>query len=218
MPRYSDPEKQKQWIERLRKSHEKYKGVNNPANRPDVKDKIRNNPNSKKGRFIKGQHPHNYGKNAPTYEPTKRDAEKRKGQKRTAEQIQHMVDGLPENHAIVARERAIANMLLGKWGKNSKHENELERILSQQLGLVKNKDYFHPYRIGNYVFDFYIPSVRCVIETDGREHWADSEIMERDKKKEQFLKEKGYILLRFRDFQIFNKAELVLKKIQEVLG
>lgn len=246
MPRYSDPVRQALFIQRLKDSHKgKLVGDQNPAKRPEVRatlsikgkgrkrpditgeknyakdpkvrEKIKNNPNNIKTRFKKGQTPHNKGKTAETYEPTKRDAEKRKGAKRTEEQKLNIKRGLPPDHGEKAREKLFRNIKLGKWGKPSKHEDELEAILIE-LDLVKNKDFFSKYRVDDASFDFFIPQKKLIIETDGREHIYDKEVKENDIRKLKILQNNGLHLVRFSDFDIFNNRDQVKAWIKEYIS
>lgn len=61
---------------------------------------------------------------------------------------------------------------------------------------------FHRQRpFERYVLDFYAPSVKLVIEVDGEVHESSSQ-KEYDKMREDFLKEHGLKVIRFRNEQI----------------
>ncbi len=71
------------------------------------------------------------------------------------------------------------------------------------------------YRVNGYRVDFYI-APRLVVEVDGAIHILDVETAEKDKKKDTFLKERGFIVHRYRDFQVRKpwQAEEIAKKIK----
>ena len=50
--------------------------------------------------------------------------------------------------------------------------------------------------IGSYIVDFYCPKLKIVIEIDGVQHYLD-EYTEYEKRREEYLKNNGYKLLRF---------------------
>lgn len=243
MPRFADPERQRLFIERLSAGRKgKCVGDANPSKRKDVREKIstklkgrnadwlygdknpakqlaargkiRNNKKSQATRFQKGHTPANKNQTKETSETVRKNAEVRTGRKNTEEQIQNIKNGLPPNHRETARENALNNIITGKWQKPSKHEDELEKILIEELLMLKNKDYLHPHRIGNFAFDFFIVQNNGIIETDGREHKHDKEIKVRDKLKEEFLKQHNYPIIRFEDKEIYNNKHEVIEKIK----
>lgn len=234
MTRYSDPERQKLFIERLSAGKKgKLLGMNNPskrpevrakisaklkgrdapwtigdknvAKRPEVKEKIRNNKNSAATRFTKGQTPYNKGETVETNPIVKTYTEKATI-KRQTEQFKQM-----------ARNNVLNNYRLGKWHSDSPAEDEMERILIG-FGFKKNVDYIHPFIItGKFVFDFFIIRQNLVIETDGREHRHDKERKAKDKVKEEYLRQNGFSLIRFRNEEILNHKEVVINILRSKL-
>lgn len=114
------------------------------------------------------------------------------------------------------RETVIKNIVTHKWDMKSKHEEEMKNILTE-LGLVEKKDFIHQYRIGNWVFDFFIISRNLVVETDDRGHYHDKKLKAKDKIKGVYLKENNYLILRFRDSEIYNNKEGVKTIINQAL-
>src|SRR6267142_6048965 len=55
--------------------------------------------------------------------------------------------------------------------------------------------------IGNYIADFYAPSVRLVVEVDGSQH-CDPPQVEHDRLRTAYLKRQGLPVLRFTDAQV----------------
>jgi len=59
------------------------------------------------------------------------------------------------------------------------------------------------YSIGNYIVDFCCPRLKLVIELDGLTHNYES-VHNKDIIKDQFLKDRGFMVLRFSDSDILN--------------
>jgi very-short-patch-repair endonuclease len=70
------------------------------------------------------------------------------------------------------------------------------------------------YPIGRYIVDFYNHDQKLVIEVDGEIHESTQEY---DKNKDNYLIGHGYKILRFKNNQIDNTVESVLKSILENL-
>ena len=69
----------------------------------------------------------------------------------------------------------------------------------------------HP--VGNFILDFYCPSIKLVIEVDGEIH--NSQI-EYDAERTSKLREYGYTVLRFSNEQVINDLPEVLNRISNV--
>lgn len=101
----------------------------------------------------------------------------------------------------------------------SKAENRIEtdiELIMKKL-LLKNKISFEQFKqIGNYNIDFLINKI-C-IECDGL-YWHNlDENKIRDKRKDTYLKNKGYVVLRFNDKEIKNNIQKVERCILHKLG
>ncbi|MEK7125430.1 MAG: endonuclease domain-containing protein [Patescibacteria group bacterium] len=86
------------------------------------------------------------------------------------------------------------------------------------LGLKDSKTGFKWRRqqsIGNFVVDFYCAKLKLVIEVDGITH-DEKAVQEKDKLKEQFLKDNHFTVIRFTDDQVVGNINKVLKKITQV--
>jgi very-short-patch-repair endonuclease len=68
--------------------------------------------------------------------------------------------------------------------------------------------------IGNYITDFCAPSKMLIIELDGSQHLEQKEY---DDERTEFLKSKGYRVLRFYNNDVMNNIEKVLEVILENL-
>ncbi len=64
--------------------------------------------------------------------------------------------------------------------------------------------------IGNYVVDFCAPRKKLIIELDGGQHLEQEEY---DRERTEYLKTKGYQILRFWNNQIMNDLDSVIRAI-----
>ncbi len=67
--------------------------------------------------------------------------------------------------------------------------------------------------IGTYRYDFSCFEKKLIIELDGSQH-METEIQEKDKVKEEFVKKLGYRILRFNNNDVQNNIEGVMEAIQ----
>jgi very-short-patch-repair endonuclease len=79
---------------------------------------------------------------------------------------------------------------------------------SKKLGFGVRKQ--HP--IGAYFADFYVPHARLVIEVDGEAHNRGDRPV-RDERRAEYLKTKGYRLLRIPAVEVLRNLESVLQAI-----
>lgn len=68
--------------------------------------------------------------------------------------------------------------------------------------------------IGNYIVDFCSPQKKLVVELDGSQHIEQQEY---DAKRTEFLKSKGYRVLRFWNNDVMNDLDKVLTVIWDAL-
>src|SRR5690606_40557775 len=66
--------------------------------------------------------------------------------------------------------------------------------------------------IDNYIVDFVCLSRRVIVEIDGGYH-NNSEVKEKDKERDGYLKDCGYAVLRFTNEEVLNNLDAVLEKI-----
>lgn len=79
-----------------------------------------------------------------------------------------------------------------------------------------NIQFYRQKPIGQYIVDFYAPSVKLVIEVDGSQHY-ESMAERYDKKRTQFLEKQGLKVLRFTNLEVLQCIESVLEVIMEVI-
>jgi very-short-patch-repair endonuclease len=68
--------------------------------------------------------------------------------------------------------------------------------------------------IGNYIVDFYAPSIKLAIELDGPQHF-DPSAESYDQKRSQWLNLRGIKVLRFTNLQITQEMDAVLEVIEQ---
>lgn len=98
----------------------------------------------------------------------------------------------------------IADIADGAW-KNfgfSNNESPIEEKMTGALQRFGVKIEFQK-EIGPYRADIYVPSDKIVVECDGIEYHQDKE---RDKKRDKYMRENGYKVLRFWGTEIHNDA------------
>lgn len=64
--------------------------------------------------------------------------------------------------------------------------------------------------IDQFIVDFYCHELSLIIEVDGKSHdFDDAQLL--DQKREDHLKGQGYFVIRFSDYEVLNKPEVVLE-------
>ncbi|PIR96479.1 MAG: hypothetical protein COT92_00885 [Candidatus Doudnabacteria bacterium CG10_big_fil_rev_8_21_14_0_10_42_18] len=79
----------------------------------------------------------------------------------------------------------------------------------QLLGLKFRRQY----GIGNFVVDFCCPETKLVIELDGDSHYVGRHILPEDRKRQKYIENLGFTVLRFTNKDIQENSEGVLEKI-----
>lgn len=80
-----------------------------------------------------------------------------------------------------------------------------------------DKNYNKEYPVGIYSADFCWPHLKKIIEIDGEQHQRFEEYIERDKRKDIFLKNQGYKILRIIWKEMFNNPKEMIKKCYEFI-
>lgn len=71
--------------------------------------------------------------------------------------------------------------------------------------------------ISTFIVDFYLPSVKIVIEVDGAQPLS-VEAMREDAARSVYLRSLGLVVLRFSNLQVLNETESVMEDIRDVVG
>jgi very-short-patch-repair endonuclease len=100
--------------------------------------------------------------------------------------------------------------------RNQATETEIilwERIRKKQVLGVRFRRQFS---IGNYIVDFYSPKIKLAIEIDGKSHDRESK-REYDATREAEIRQLGINMLRFRNHEVLDEIDKVIKKIEDAL-
>jgi very-short-patch-repair endonuclease len=95
----------------------------------------------------------------------------------------------------------------------TKEENQLwyQFLRSHQVSFRRQKV------IGRYIVDFYCPSAKLVIELDGSQHFEEKNLAN-EIKRQNFLKDKGYKVLRFINSDIWFNFSDVCRTIDAIVN
>lgn len=96
-------------------------------------------------------------------------------------------------------------------------EKWLIRVLENEFGLIEEKDYEREKKFYTFSLDFVFPNKK-VIEIDGSQHKRSDYQKDCDKRKDQKLKEEGWLELRLDWSYCYNNSKEAIQKIKEFLG
>ncbi len=108
------------------------------------------------------------------------------------------------------------NFIRAKWLRRD--QTRAEKVLWNELRTKR----FHGYKfrrqtpIGPFIVDFFCFEKRLIIEVDGSAHW-DDESQLYDRRREQYLREHGFQIVRFENYEVMNYLEDVLDKLKVAL-
>lgn len=77
---------------------------------------------------------------------------------------------------------------------------------------LKGRKFRRQHSIGPYIVDFYCPSDRLIVELDGASH-DDPARRDYDAKRQRFLTDRGFRVLRFENKDVFEHPDMVLAAI-----
>lgn len=92
-------------------------------------------------------------------------------------------------------------------------EAELERILSELGGGALAGEFRREWPVGDWVVDFYFPTVRLAIEVDGGYHRAQTR-WRADLAKTRDLEGRGIVVLRLANAEVFGDRERLLSRLR----
>ncbi len=99
-----------------------------------------------------------------------------------------------------------------------KRQTDAERALWNKLRSkqIEGVKFRRQQPIGPYIVDFVSLERKLIIEIDGGQH-NERKVREEDQEREEWLKEKGYQILRFWNNDVLTNIEGVLERIKENL-
>jgi very-short-patch-repair endonuclease len=102
----------------------------------------------------------------------------------------------------------------GKGGDGTWCESPIERRL---YNVLASRGYEVKAQVpcGRYRIDLALPRYRIAIECDGKAYHSSRSQKAHDRKKDQFLRDHGWTVLRFTGSQINGKMAYVIRKIEE---
>ncbi len=95
-----------------------------------------------------------------------------------------------------------------------KNQTEAEKLIWSKLRnrQLEGMKFRRQRQIGRYIVDFVCLERKLIVEGDGSQHFESARDMVRD----TYLREQGYIILRFWNNDILSNPEEVLQKITEI--
>ncbi len=94
-------------------------------------------------------------------------------------------------------------------------QTKAEEVLWQELRNNKLRYKFRrQFALGKFIVDFYCHELGFIIELDGPIH---DEHKEYDRRREQWLNNQGYYVLRFQNDEVLFEREIVIDKIQHII-
>ena len=100
--------------------------------------------------------------------------------------------------------------------RNNSTKSEIKLWSYLSNGKFCNKKFRRQHSFYNYILDFYCAEIKLCIELDGDIHNRNSG-PEYDRVRDKFLNDNGIMVLRFKNSEIENEVENVLKIIRETI-
>lgn len=106
-----------------------------------------------------------------------------------------------------------------RWNNEPSYpEQWFMKVLKNEFGLEKDKDYKMEFTFHKFSLDFAWPNEKICIEIDGEQHERFQEQKNRDVEKDKLLKEEGWVELRKSWKEIFNSPKEFIKEVEIILG
>lgn len=80
--------------------------------------------------------------------------------------------------------------------KKDKFYSDIESIIALELSISKDIEFVRQYPIGKYFADFYFPKYNIVLEIDGHDYHTSDDQITHDRKRDMFMNELKYIVVR----------------------
>ncbi|VAX30102.1 hypothetical protein MNBD_NITROSPIRAE03-507 [hydrothermal vent metagenome] len=97
--------------------------------------------------------------------------------------------------------------------RNNSTKAEIRLWLYLKGGQMMGYDFDRQKPIDNFIVDFFCRDLMLAIEVDGYTHTFE-EVADRDERKEKRLQELGVRIIRFKDEDVMNNLEGVMKEIE----
>lgn len=137
------------------------------------------------------------------------------GRTHTEEQKRKISESMKKAHA----DGRAHNIGECRWNnKPSYPEQWFMKVLKNEFGFEKGKDYTMELPFHRFSLDFAWPNKKICIEIDGEQHERFQEQKSRDIEKDKLLKEEGWKELRKSWKEIFNNPKDFIKEVNILLG
>lgn len=137
------------------------------------------------------------------------------GRKHTEEQKQKISASMKKAH----EEGRAHNIGECRWNNEPSYpEQWFMKVLKNEFGLEKDKDYKMEFSFHKYSLDFAWPDKKLCIEIDGEQHEKFQEQKSRDLEKDKLLKEEGWLEIRKSWKEIFNNSKTFIEEVKIFLG
>jgi very-short-patch-repair endonuclease len=93
-------------------------------------------------------------------------------------------------------------------------QRQCSRLRRKQISGIQ---FYRQKPIGNYIVDFYAPSVQLVVEVDGSQHLEIAQASY-DAERSEYLRQLGLKVLRFDDRQVLMQTDAVVEEIFRTVG
>lgn len=87
-----------------------------------------------------------------------------------------------------------------------------EQRMRELLKPIFNDELKEQEIVEGFIVDFYIPCWNMIIEVDGSSHYGN---YENDAKRDTIFYQAGYVVLRFSNYEVFNKPKEIFRLIRK---
>lgn len=106
-----------------------------------------------------------------------------------------------------------------RWNNEPSYpEKWFIKVLKNEFGFEKDKDYKMEFSFHRFSLDFAWPNEKICIEIDGEQHGRFQEQKKRDIEKDKLLKEEGWTELRKPWKEIFNNPKTFIEEVRNIIG
>jgi len=113
--------------------------------------------------------------------------------------------------------RFCSRQCLGSWVSRHQHHPSAPEIIVSDALRELSFQFVSEYRIGRYSCDFVIPSHKIVIEVDGTYWHSKPKRKQLDKIKDDFLSKQGWVVIRFKEKDIYQNLTKCLIKLNKYI-
>lgn len=109
------------------------------------------------------------------------------------------------------------NLNLARANRRARNATRQESVLWHTFLKSYSVNFSRQYRVGNYILDFYAPSIKLAVELDGGQHYEDQAALY-DKERSLYLNNLGIRVLRFTNTDVDKNLNSVIIAIRKAAG